>query len=164
MAAIFSVPISRRINMNSPSDRVASERCGAVAAGALVVLAMCGLSIGCGRKAPDYIPSVKNSREALDTALSAWVRGQSIGPINTVSPPIQVVDSDWWRGQRLASYEVVGEETTKDGLPCFSVRLHKSQPSGEETVNYLVTGKAQMWVYREEDYKRSQSWEGYKYK
>jgi hypothetical protein len=162
MAAIFSVPISRRITMNSPYDRVASERCRGVGASALVALALCFVSSGCGRKSPDYIPSAKTGREALETALSAWVNGQPIGPINTVSPPIQVVDSAWWKGQRLASYEVIGEETTKEGLPCFSVRLHKSQPNGEETVRYLVTGTAQMWVYREEDYKRSQSWEGYK--
>lgn len=142
--------------MNSPYDRVAARRW----AGALIVLALCAVSSGCGRKSPDYIPSAKTGREALETALSAWVNGQRIGPINTVSPPIQVVDSAWWKGQRLASYEVIGEEKNQDGLPCFSVRLHKSQPSGEETVRYLVTGKAQMWVYREDDYKRSQSWEG----
>jgi predicted small lipoprotein YifL len=150
--------------MNSPYERLASKRWGGVWSGALVVLALCGACIGCGRKSPDYIPSAKTSREALDTALSAWVNGQPVGPINTVSPPIQVVDSAWWKGQRLASYEVIGEETTKEGLPCFSVRLHKSQPHGEETVRYLVTGKAQMWIYREEDYKNSQSWEGYKYR
>ena len=135
-----------------------------VFAGALFVLVACGVSIGCGRRSPDYIPSVKSSREALDTALTAWVNGQPVGPINSVSPPIQVVDSAWWKGQRLASYEVLGEETSKEGIPCFSVRLHKSTPAGEETVRYLITGKSPMWVYREDDYKSSQSWEGYKYK
>jgi len=129
---------------------------------AIIMLVSCGFSIGCGRRSPDYIPSVKTSREALDTALSAWVNGQPIGPINTVSPPIQVVDNAWWKGQRLAGYEVLDEETTKEGLPCFSVRLHKSAPSGEETVRYVITGKSPVWVYREEDYKKSQSWEGYK--
>ncbi len=138
------------------------KRWSNVLGGAMIVLVACGLSIGCGRSSPDYIPSVKSSREALDTALTAWVNGQPVGTINTVEPPIQVVDSAWWKGQRLASYEVISEETTKEGLPCFSVRLHKSMPQGEETVRYLVTGKGPMWVYREEDYKSSQSWEGYK--
>jgi hypothetical protein len=147
--------------MKYSQDRTEQRRGIRVCTGALVVLVACGASIGCHRS-PDYIPSVKTSREALDTALSAWVNGQPIGPINTVSPPIQVVDTAWWKGQRLASYEVLDEETTKDGLPCFSVRLHKSAPSGEETVRYVITGKAPVWVYREEDYKKSQSWEGYK--
>lgn len=131
-------------------------------AGVMVVLAVCGLSIGCRRKAPDYIPSSDTSRQALETALNAWVNGQRAGPIETASPPIQVVDSVWWKGQRLASYEILSEETSPEGLPCFSVRLHKSKPPGDETVRYIVTGRSPVWVYREDDYKRSQSWEGLK--
>jgi hypothetical protein len=137
----------------------ARRRWAEVCAAALIV---CGLSSGCGRKAPDYVPSSTSSREAVDAALTAWTRGQRIGPINTVSPPIQVVDSAWWKGQRLASYEIVSEETSADGLPCFTVRLHKSKPYREETVRYIVTGRSPMWVYREDDYKNSQSWGGYK--
>jgi hypothetical protein len=148
--------------MKNQHEPTARKRWDNVFAAAMFVLIACGLSVGCGRSSPDYIPSVKTSREALDTALTAWVNGQRVGPINTVSPPVQVVDSAWWKGQQLASYEVLGEETTKEGLPCFSVRLHKSRPYGDETVRYLVTGKSPMWVYREEDYKSSQSWEGYK--
>jgi hypothetical protein len=149
--------------MKYQQEQTARKRSGKVFAGALIVLVACGVSTGC-RKSPDYIPSVQTSREALDTALSAWVNGQPVGPINTVSPPVQVVDTAWWKGQRLASYEVLGEETTKEGLPCFSVRLHKSKPSAEETVRYVIVGKSPVWVYREEDYKSSQSWEGYKNK
>jgi predicted small lipoprotein YifL len=126
------------------------------------VFLACGITAGCGRKKPDYIPSAASSREALEAALNAWVSGQRIGPIQTVSPAIQVVDSAWWKGQRLASYEIVSEETCSEGLPCYTVRLHKSKPYGEETARYIVTGRAQMWVYREEDYKSSQSWGGYK--
>ncbi len=146
--------------MKRQYDRTQQRRWGRFGVGALVVLVACGGSIGCHRS-PDYIPSVKTSREALETALSAWVNGQPVGPINTVSPPVQVVDSAWWKGQRLASYEVLEEETTKEGLPCFWVLLHKSAPTGEETVRYVITGKSPIWVYREEDYKKSQSWEGY---
>lgn len=133
-------------------------------AAALIVLAVCGVSIGCGRRSPDYIPSSKTSRQAVEAALTAWANGQRIGPIETVSPPIQVVDSAWWKGQRLAGFEILSEETNKEGLPCFSVVLHKSKPQGDETVRYLVTGRSPVWVYREEDYKSSQSWEGYKYR
>jgi hypothetical protein len=147
--------------MKYQQERATRKRWAGIFPRAMIVLVACGVSTGC-RRSPDYIPSVKTSREALETALSAWVNGQSVGPINTVSPPIQVVDTAWWKGQRLASYEVLGEETTKEGLPCFSVLLHKSKPSGDETVRYVITGKSPVWVYREEDYKKSQSWEGYK--
>lgn len=128
--------------------------------GAMVVLAVCSLGIGCSRKSPDFIPSSDTSRQALETALNAWVSGQRAGPIENASPPIQVVDSAWWKGQRLTSYEILDQETGQDGSPCFSVRLHKSKPRGDETVRYVVTGRSPVWVYREEDYKRSQSWEG----
>jgi hypothetical protein len=148
--------------MTSQQKPAVRSRWGRACAGAMIVLAACELSMGCGRKAPDFIPSSKTGRQALEAALTAWVNGQRLGPINSVSPPIQVVDSAWWKGQRLAGYEILSEETDKNGLPCFSVRLHKSKPYGEETVRYLVTGRSQVWVYREEDYKSSQSWEGYK--
>lgn len=130
----------------------------------ILVLAACAVNLGCGRKAPNYIPSSKTSRESLEAALTAWVNGQRVGSIPNVSPPLQVVDSAWFKGQRLASYEILSEETTREGLPCFSVRLRKSEPYGEETVRYLVIGRSPVWVYREEDYKRSQSWEGYQYR
>lgn len=156
--------------MRYQQDPVVQERCvlgprlrlGPLA-GVVVVLAACVVSTGC-RRSPNYIPSAKTGRQALEAALTAWVNGQRIGPIESASPPIQVVDSAWWKGQRLASFEILSEETSKEGLPCFSVRLHKSRPQGDETVRYLVTGQSPVWVYREEDYKSSQSWEGYKYR
>lgn len=147
--------LTRRLSIRCPRRSLGQL------AGVLIVMIACGVS-GCGRKAPDYIPSAANSREALEAALNAWVSGQPIGPVQTFSPPVQVVDSAWWKGQRLASYEILSEETTNEGLPCFSVRLHKSKPYQEETVRYLVAGRSPMWVYREDDYKKSQSWEGYK--
>ncbi len=125
----------------------------------LLSLGACGL--GCNRS-PNFVPSTASSRQALETVLGAWVNGQSLGPVQSVSPPIQVVDSAWQKGQRLESFEIVGEETGKDGLPYFTVRLHKSRPQGEETVRYVVTGRSAMWVFREDDYKSTQSWEGYK--
>jgi hypothetical protein len=117
---------------------------------------------GCAPKAPNFVPTKDAARQALDAALTAWVNGKSVGLIDSASPPVQVVDNGWWKGQRLASYEVLGEEPGKDGLYCYSVRLHLSKPQTEQTVRYLVTGKSPLWVYREEDYKSSQSWEGYK--
>jgi hypothetical protein len=130
-----------------------------VCASALFTLSACGA--GCNRS-PSFVPSSASSRQALEAVLGAWVNGQALGPVQTVSPPIQVVDSAWQKGQRLDSFEIIGEEKGKDGLPYFTVRLHKSRPQGEETVRYVVTGRSPMWVFREDDYKSTQSWEGYK--
>ncbi len=130
-----------------------------VCASALLALSAC--CAGCNRS-PNFKPSAASSRQALESALGAWVNGQPLGPVQTVSPPIQVVDSAWQKGQRLDSFEIVGEEKGEDGLPYFTVHLHKSRPQGEETVRYVVTGRSPMWVFREDDYKSTQSWEGYK--
>ena len=128
----------------------------------LLALLVCGAISSCARHAPDFVPTKDAARQALDAALTAWVNGKSVGLIDSASPPVQVVDNGWWKGQRLASYEVLGEEPSKDGMYCYSVRLHLSKPQTEQTVRYLVTGKSPLWVYREEDFKSSQSWEGYK--
>lgn len=146
---------------NKINNRVRAWGIGPLA-GAFLVVILCGACDGCGQKAPNFVPTKEAARQALDAALTAWVNGKSVGLIDSATPPVQVVDNGWWKGQRLASYEILGEEPSKDGLYCYSVRLYLSKPQGEQTVRYLVTGKSPLWVYREEDYKSSQSWEGYK--
>lgn len=140
-------------------DRATLVRWAGACAAALVVLAIGG---GCGRKAPDFIPSSDTARQSLETALMAWADGKPCGRIPTASPPIQVVDNAWWKGQRLASYEILDEEPERAEGHYFNVRLRKSKPAKEETVRYVVTGRSPVWVYREEDYKNSQGWGGYK--
>jgi hypothetical protein len=146
--------------MISMRDRQARRRWNKACAGAMVVLFTCGIE-GCGSRAPNNTPSTDDARKALEEALTAWRSGKPVGLIDTASPPIQVVDSNWWKKKRLESYEILGEEPGRDGLVCFSVRLNMSKPNKTETVRYLVNGRSPLWVYREEDYKRSQSWDGY---
>lgn len=157
------IDLQRQTSVRAGRERRRAERRRQISwvarAAALLGLSACGL--GCN-PSPSFVPSSASSRQALEAALGAWVNGQPLGPVQTVSPPIQVVDSAWQKGQRLDSFEIVGEEKGKDGLPYFTVRLHKSRPQGEETVRYVVTGRSPMWVFREDDYKSTQSWEGYK--
>lgn len=148
--------------MNNVKNSALRTRDHRIAVAAFFVVIVCGTVGGCGRNAPNFVPTKDAARQALDAALTAWVNGKSVGLIDSASPPVQAVDNGWWKGQRLASYEVLGEEPGKDGLYCYSVRLHLSKPQTEQTVRYLVTGKKPLWVYREEDYKNSQSWGGYK--
>ena len=119
------------------------------------------LLAGCGRN-KSYVPSTPSARQALEAALTAWQNGRAAGTIDTVTPPVQVVDSTWMKGRKLARYEIVDEESRDDGNRWFRVRLHLDAPAGTSEARYVVVGRSPLWIYREEDYKRSHSWEGYK--
>jgi hypothetical protein len=107
-----------------------------------------------------HIPPAAPARKAVEDALSAWQKGHAVGMIETASPPVQAVDSGWGAGQELASYEILEEVSRPDGKRCFKVRLHLQNPSRDQEVHYLVVGKSPLWMYREEDYKRMNGWEG----
>lgn len=124
-------------------------RRAAALAGALLVLGC----LGCrDRSYSKYVPGEDQARQALESALSAWKSGKKFGPVEGTSPAVQVVESRWQSGQKLSSYEVLGEEPS-EGPKVFSVRLSlKGQPK-QQVVRYVVLGKDPLWVYREDDYK-----------
>jgi hypothetical protein len=108
---------------------------------------------GCSRGDARYTPSEDTARRALEAALDAWKGGQARpGPVEGTTPPVQVVDSRWRTGQRLAGYEVLGEEPSTGGPRVFSVRLTMQGKAPEATVRYYVVGKDPLWVFRDEDY------------
>ena len=110
-------------------------------------------STGCTRKSErEFIPAEDRARSALERALRAWQDGGS-STITDVSPAIQVMDSQWRSGQKLADFEIVSAEPG-DGPVWFSVKLtlpDKKTP----TVRYVVIGQDPLWVYPEDDYKRT---------
>ncbi len=116
---------------------------------------------GCSRSGRQ-VPPAGSARQALESALNAWQNGHPVGKIETASPPVQAVDSGWGKGQKLASYEILEEVTREDGRRCFKVRLNLQKPAVSQEVHYLVIGTSPMWIYREEDYKNFQNWEGTK--
>jgi hypothetical protein len=113
---------------------------------------------GCGR---GLSPTASRAREALSAALTAWQGGDSVGKIESASLPVMAVDSVWHKGRKLAGFEILDEVTEDDGLRRFSVRLQLGEPAATESAQYVVVGLSPIWVYREEDYQRSRSWEGY---
>lgn len=128
----------------------------------LLVLAL-ALSAGGGcSRGGRQVPSAGPARQALESALTAWQSGHPVGKIETASPPVQTVDSGWGKGQKLASYEILEEVKREDGRRCFKVRLDLKKPAVSQEVHYLVVGTSPMWIYREEDYKNFQNWEGTK--
>jgi hypothetical protein len=130
---------------------------GVIQRGSILSLVLWGL-YGCG-SGQNVVPSAATGRQALEVALNAWQESKPVGKIEA-EPPVQVVDSDWQNKKKLQSYEILSEETGKDGLPWFSVRLHLNNPQADKEVRYVVKGGDLLWVYREDDYGRSASWKG----
>jgi hypothetical protein len=110
--------------------------------------------IGCWRDAARYTPEAEVARKSLEAALTAWRDGRPIGALEGDTPPVRMVDSSWRSGEKLESFEVLGEEDV-DGRKEFSVRLTMKEPRGEKEARYIVHGRDPIWVYRGEDFARA---------
>jgi hypothetical protein len=116
---------------------------------------------GCvGRKGDPRVTPLATARDALETALKAWQNGQPHGKLESTSPPIEVVDSVWKKGEKLKSFDSITEETDPDGLRWFSVRLRVGNAISSDEAYYVVMGQTSLKVFRKEDYDLSRSWKG----
>lgn len=115
-----------------------------------VVLASCT-----SRKASDFIPKEAQSRQTLTTALTAWKNGEKWERIPAGESIIEVLDNKWRAGQQLADFQILEADPAGEGPQWFTVKLVMKKPAGELKVRYVVVGIDPLWVYREEDYKKS---------
>jgi hypothetical protein len=135
---------------------VYSHRAGRLLTGMILCLAMLGCRGGDGYDR--YVPPIPAARAALDTALHAWQDGAPPGRIDTVSPVVQVVDSHRPAGQKLLSFEILGE-VKGEGPRSFVVRLSLDPPRQEVKRRYCVLGINPLWVLPEEEYEMLTHWE-----
>ena len=101
----------------------------------------------------DFTPPQEVARASLVTALTAWKNGLPPGRLEGTDPPVDVFDSDWRKGQKLDSFEVVSEDLAA-GAKRFNVRLRLKTPAANRDVNYYVVGRHPIGVYSEEVYRR----------
>jgi len=120
-----------------------------VPAGIFVLLTACSRE---GSKTQDFTPPSEKARQALEAALNHWQGGHPPGTVPGTNPPLEVVDSKWKAGQKLTSYEIIGEESGTEPR-FFKVRLTPTQGAAIE-VKYAVFGIDPLYVYREEDYQK----------
>ncbi len=59
------------------------------------------------------------------------------------------------RGEQLESFQIGEEEAGDDGTKQFAVKLTMKKSKTSEDVRYIVHGRDPVWVFREEDYKRT---------
>jgi hypothetical protein len=121
-------------------------------ASALSLLLATAGGCGTGRSSA---PSVDVARAALDAALKTWRDGGKPGTVAGTDPPVQVLDTPWAQGDRLASYEILGEEKGAAAEKQFTVRLVLTKPDRTEEVTYHVLGRGPVMVFRDEDYRRN---------
>jgi hypothetical protein len=122
----------------------------ALACGSALLLLAAG---GCGNGVASA-PTGDVARAALEASLKAWRDGGKPGTVAGMDPPVQVLDTPWGQGERLASYEILGEETGT-AEKRFDVRLTLSRPERVQEVKYYVIGRGPVMVFREEDYQRN---------
>jgi hypothetical protein len=120
-------------------------------------LLACGLALAScskpGQKVEDFTPPPDKARKALEAALDHWQSGHPPGTVaGTSNPTVDVVDSRWQGGQRLKSYEILGEEAGTEPR-FFKVRLTPTKGPPQE-VRYAVFGIDPLQVYREEDFQK----------
>jgi hypothetical protein len=118
-------------------------------AGVLVILPACSRQ---GTKTEDFIPPSDKARQALEAALNHWQGGHPPGKVPGTNPPVDVQDFKWKAGQKLKSYEILGEESGPEQR-FFRVRLTLAEGAPIE-VKYMVLGIDPLLVYREEDYQK----------
>jgi hypothetical protein len=123
----------------------------AVLAAALPLLGLMG---GCGVGHARFTPTADEARSSLEAALTAWRDGKAVGEVEA-KPPVQVVDSVWQGGQQVDSFQIGDEEDGGDGTKQFVVKMTMKKAKGSQDVRYVVHGRDPVWVYREEDYKRT---------
>jgi hypothetical protein len=109
---------------------------------------------GCGNGSASA-PAGDVARAALDAALKSWRDGGKPGTVAGVDPPVQVLDTPWAQGDRLASYEILGEEAGAAAEKQFTVRLVLAKPERTQEVTYHVLGSGPVMVFRDEDYRRN---------
>jgi hypothetical protein len=121
----------------------------------LLLAGAAALAAGCSgkNKVEDYTPAAERGRQALEAALSHLKAGNPPGAVPGTTPVVHLVDTRWKAGQKLQSFEVVGEEgqASEGAARFFKVRLILAKGSPQE-VRYAVLGIDPLWVYREEDY------------
>ncbi|MFN0051157.1 MAG: hypothetical protein ACKV0T_03145 [Planctomycetales bacterium] len=126
----------------------------------MFLIGLSALATGCG--APPnfdrYTPSADRARQALEQALQIWQNDGEGGERNSVSPRIQVVDTQRQSGQTLERFEIQGEVPTQAGR-CYAVRLHLRDPDAQERVRFVVLGIDPLWVFRQEDFDMLAHWE-----
>lgn len=125
--------------------------------------ALLGTVVGCERgdgqaPTPAFVPSWGEARQSLESSLSVWRESPSPSPAPFDIPGVQFVDGQRKPGQRLLSFQVLGQ-TDIENARQFTVRLDLEGEESPQLVKYNIVGRNPVWVFRLDDYEMFSHWE-----
>jgi hypothetical protein len=127
-----------------------------------VLIALVGalslVMVGCRKKQLNYVPTQSDSEGALVAALDAWKSGLAAGEVPNTKPLVHITDQNRKHGQKLESYNVMGEVAGSAGRT-FVVNLRLTDPAEEIKTKYIIVGIDPIWVFRQEDYELLMHWD-----
>lgn len=121
-------------------------RGGLFAFGAIALVA-----IGCSRGFHNAPVAAEKARDILQTALESWKKGDNVKALQSASPPIYVIDTEWESGAVLTDYKLVNNGEAKDAQLYCPVKLTIREPGGKEVqreVTYMISTAPNQTVAR----------------
>lgn len=103
------------------------------------------------------MPEPATARMAMEAMLEAWVKGKPLEEPTGPRKNVFVCDKQRRPGQRLSSFEIIGEVTAESGRG-FAVRLTLEEPAERPLVRFVVLGSEPIWVFRQEDLEMISHW------
>ncbi|MBS0206831.1 MAG: hypothetical protein JSS49_28485 [Planctomycetes bacterium] len=126
--------------------------------GAVLALLIAVAAPGCGQKAPDYTPSAEAAEDAVRQGMDAWKADQPPGLLPG-HPAVHMTDVGRKPGQKLQSYQILGEAGNAPHGKMIAVTLKLSNPNEIIKARYLVVGIDPLWVFRQEDFELLMHWD-----
>jgi hypothetical protein len=115
-----------------------------------LVICACAV-LGCSSRPRNAPVNADKAREALQTALESWKRGDKIDALQNASPAIYVIDPQWEAGAVLKDFRIVGEGKEQAALLTCPVVLTIRNQMGQETqkeVNFMISTAPHLTVAR----------------
>jgi hypothetical protein len=93
---------------------------------------------GCGGT-PAPVTAVQDKvRKTLETAMTAWQKGETVDGMKKANPSILIADPRWERGDKLSKFEVAGEGKPSGAERAFTVTLWLADSKGKDTREQVV--------------------------
>ncbi len=115
-----------------------------------LLLVFCLLAAGCARVSRSAADPAQ-ARQALETTLAGWKKGDAPAALKDGSPSIIAQDLDWLSGLKLVAYEITGDGKAMEASLYMPVKLTLKLPNGkqvEKNVTYVVETSPYLSVFR----------------
>jgi hypothetical protein len=128
--------------------------------GSLIALLLGVVSLGCSshQRNEDFIPEEQRARQALESYLSAWQKGNFEQAVPDTKPVVMSGDSLHAAHRPLKEFTILGP-VAADAHRCYAVRLVLDAPHEERRDRYVVIGIDPLWVMLYDDYEMVLHWD-----